>query len=179
MPGSAYPLRMLQTISGHLRERGFRGNSEDYYDPGKGRGRAVVHASAAGAGFRGTARTNAIMVRGCRRGAAPQQEECCAAPASVSGSRHGCPVVLQLGSRRPQAREFADLARVCLPPICRQQLHQQGAWCARPLSLPHKRACPRATCLQTTAASTRFWSGAPASPSPCPSCTWRCEGFEW
>ena len=37
MPGAAYPLRMLQAISGHLRERGFRGNSEDYYDPGGGR----------------------------------------------------------------------------------------------------------------------------------------------
>jgi regulator of sirC expression with transglutaminase-like and TPR domain len=35
MPGAAYPLRMLQTISRHLRERGFRGNSGDYYDPGK------------------------------------------------------------------------------------------------------------------------------------------------
>lgn len=34
MPGAAYPLRMLQTISGHLRDRGFKGNSEDYYDPG-------------------------------------------------------------------------------------------------------------------------------------------------
>lgn len=33
MPGAAYPLRMLQTISGHLRDRGFKGNSEDYYDP--------------------------------------------------------------------------------------------------------------------------------------------------
>lgn len=34
MPGQAYPLKMLQTISQHLyQDRGFKGNTEDYYDP--------------------------------------------------------------------------------------------------------------------------------------------------